>query len=197
MNTQTINCDRETARDFLVNQTNLVQQLRAFLRSSIISALRKSKHISFPVDCSSIEDTRTLSLLENIRNLLDERNLPFTKSVLSAELGLDLDNLPVLCPQGHKTPLPVSRQGREQGMQTSLQTPSGVPPEISRERELSRREKVLELEERELRIRENLIERERQKLQLERTRLETWRQEENARLAHELEQARINLASEL
>jgi hypothetical protein len=115
----------------------------------------------------------------------------FTKSVLAAEVGLDLDQL--------STSGPPRRAAKFVPFDAAVQTtiPAVVVENGFVDRELSRRAKILELEEKELRLRESALQREREKLEEGRAKLEKWREEETRRMRTEMEQARNNMASEL
>ena len=177
---------RASAQTFL-HRSSLKEEVRAFLRASVISLLRGSGHLTLipPSERLSEKDMQKIS---EISDFLDERNCPYTKSVFCAELGVDVDSL-----NRRKSPL-IS------GISVAVQTVNDQHPyplmPVDR-RELERREKILNLEEQELRVREAAVQREKEKLEASRQKIEEWQASESRRFAEELEKNKISLATDL
>ena len=119
------------------------------MRTSVISVLRKSGRLRLtpPLERLSEED---LERVAKISDFLDERALPYTKSILCAELGVEVD---LLSRRG------LRKRSGTSGISAAVQTISNSfkhAPVVTQpdRRELERREKILDLEQQELRVRE-------------------------------------------
>jgi transposase len=159
--------------------SSLQEDTRAFLRRSIVETLKKVN----PQLVKPPKERLTEPELENLAELvgiLDK--FKFTKSVLSAELGFDVDEFPKR--RLHR------RKHRDVEVQTTYTTPAMT--EVAVSSSMERREKILDLEKKELRVREAAVQRDKENLELAKRKMETAKE----KLAEQLEMERETLIVE-
>jgi hypothetical protein len=185
--------------EILIN-SSLQEDTRAFVRAAIVNILNKeNKTISLPKKHTLT--TEDFASVYEITDFLDMRTLPFTKSVLCAELGLDLDTLRLARPRGHAeiTRPGVSPKVIETNEAAVVESHGKIGEKglLTSSEALDRRERILELQSQELKMRETTLQREKEWLEKEKTKMQEWRKAEAERFAQEIDQMKQNLACEL